>query len=383
MLSPQSVGSSFIRCDRLSVHPSAVLRRKKPLGGKRCWTRLDSKTLKSGRRNTFLFRIVHLGSLSVFMSAPRSPASRRPGASPKSAPSQSPPPVKATSLPNLRDHLKVLLTLVESSHLAAAARSEISAKIRAIDELVCQRPLTLADVAAAATLKEAAVTEADSFGVDEQFLAVQRDFEPDEREHLVRLWREMLWLARHDMSSDELLLLTDVTFEKLAEEYRHSSPKDVKRYWLYLVRLRKEQRAIQAACGKVDSPKERNAGEVVASRAKASQRTEALPGGVSSGEYKPEVYSPTAALWMSPSQRAASTRAPSERAKSQGAGSLKSPSRKSPSSPPRLAADGSPAATTAGGKLRPGSGNLSLTTSGEGFKGTGPAFTQKQGWCRF
>lgn len=230
-----------------------------------------------------------------------------------------PTPKRAHKKSSVEEQLEQLQQLIrECTDLPPAVRQAVHEKIQEVTELVNAPPVSLADGGLDA-LTEAGLDGSTTAG-DAATESAIPEFEPHERDYLEKQWMILCWFARHDMCEEEMLVLTEKTFRQFVHCYDHPNPNDVMRFWNYLVRLRRENIAIEPACktNKTSSaPRERNAGDVVASSAFASQRTAALPTGVESGVYNPEVASPTAALWAkAPTERAASLRRSTEKAPS-------------------------------------------------------------------
>uniref|UniRef100_A0A7S1QXK6 Uncharacterized protein n=1 Tax=Neobodo designis TaxID=312471 RepID=A0A7S1QXK6_NEODS len=280
--------------------------------------------------------------------------------------------------------------IAANTELDPAARKEVAEQIDAVRELIDAPPVALSS----GGLDELnAMNEADGAGPagpDGTDPTIEAGFEPEERERLERQWMHLCWLARRDMCEEEMLVITEKTFRRLAHCYglEPAQEEDAVRYWQYLVKCRQENQRIKSACDKSEAgsskkPKERNAGDVVAASAQASQRSKALPSGIESGNYAPEVYSPTAALWAKkPEEKAASLRAGTHKAKSV--------SGKSASKSPRRDSDaGSLASPTSAAARRAGRLNGTDKVEGEAKtdtgdktkgKGYGPGWRNPKGW---
>ena len=195
------------------------------------------------------------------------------------------------------------------------ALQEIFEKLSGIAERVENRPLSLAANADKLMDLDRTTDEIQSTDQDRRY------------------WRELCWLARRDMSEEEMLLLTEPTLLNLITAYGHPKPQETVAFWRKLKAKRQEY--VNATGGSV--VREKNAGDITVVQAAISHKTRALPSGVEAGVYKPEVASPTAMAWKAkaPSPQsftlARSTKAPSQKAPSVKAPSLKAPSVKAPS----------------------------------------------------
>lgn len=252
------------------------------------------------------------------------------------------------------------LLISKCRELDPATLKSLSEKIDQVRSIVDAPPTTLAEGGVGSL---SMLQEADVGGEGTDPATMEAAFEPGERDILEKDWMMLCWFARHDMCEEEMLVLTEKTFRRLVACYGVANPENCVRFWQYLVKLRQENKRIQSAC-KSDNgskPRERNAGDVVTASAAASQRTKALPTGISSGVYSPEVLSPTAQLWAkAPTERAASLRRSTERATSAAGGAAKSGS---PSGRRSAGGDGastSPASVRSGKRV---GGNLKGTDS--------------------
>jgi hypothetical protein len=281
--------------------------------------------------------------------------------------------------------------IANNRELDPVSKSALSAKIAEVKDVIDAPPTSLADGGKGSL---AALQEADVGGEGSDAI-IDAAFEPGEREHLEHHWMLLCWCARHDMCEEEMLVLTEKTFRKLVACYNLPNAEALIKFWAYLVKLRQENKRIQSACANSvehgSKPRERNAGDVVTASALASQRTKALPSGIESGVYNPEVLSPTAQLWAkAPTERAASLRRSTERAASLAGGTVKA----SPSG--RKGGDG---ASSSPGSFRAKSAATKLNLNGtDKVQGTavvdannplatrrnfGKGFRNPKGWARF
>lgn len=287
--------------------------------------------------------------------------------------------------------------LAANTDLDPQARKAVSEHLAAVRELVEAPPASLTS----GGLNELnAIQDAEGEGSKSDPAAA--DLDPAEREELENEWMKLCWVARRDMCEDEMLMLTEKTFTRFVHCYalEPQSEAMVIKYWQYLIKLRQDNKKITSACRSADAasskPRERNAGDVVTASAAASQRSKALPTGITSGNYAPEVYSPTAAMWAAkPEEKAASLRAKTEKARSvrEGGSSSKSPRRNGGATStidmlsvqsPRPLSPGSPSRR---GKLNgtekvEGAAVIDTGDKRKG-KGFGPGFRNPNAWSRF
>lgn len=272
--------------------------------------------------------------------------------------------------------------LAANTELDPASRKEVAEQLDEVKELISAPPVSLSTGGLASLNR---MTQADAPTADgTDGVTLDAGFEPEEREDLEQLWMKLCWLARRDMCEEEMLVITEKTFRRLAHCYgfEPAEEDDVVKYWSYLVKQRQENNRIQSACEKSEAgskkkPKERNAGDIVAATAAASQRSKALPSGIESGKYAPQVYSPTAAMWaQKPQERAASLRRSTEKAKST-TGTAKSPRRESDAG-----SLGSPRARLKGTEKVTADARLD-TGDKTKAKGYGPGWRNEKGWARF
>jgi hypothetical protein len=213
-----------------------------------------------------------------------------------------------------------------NTELDPASLKALAQHVARLRDLVDAPPTSLAE----GGLGSLNAIQEDSPTNDDSDPTLDYGFGPEERERLERAWMRLCWVARRDMCEDEMLVLTEKTFRRLVHCYSIEAEEDCVAYWRFLVKLRQENAKIRSACATAvdaEKPKERNAGDVVTASAVTSQRSKALPTGVSSGVYNPEVFSPTAALWAKkPEERAASLRRSTERAQSVAGTAKASPS---------------------------------------------------------
>ena len=192
----------------------------------------------------------------------------------------------------IQEKVKILQRMTKGSHyIDDECREKMLEALEQLAEKVEDKPMSLADIGAAENLemldrKSLQEAAADPIEFDEE---------------AIKQWKVMCWLARFDMSEDEMLLLTEKTMKKFVSAYGHQAPHIVMDYWRFLVKRYAEIKKAQqpVACKKAGSeaPKERHAGAVKSSGFLTSQRSEACPDGIEAYNYTPEVSSPTAQMW--------------------------------------------------------------------------------------
>lgn len=187
-----------------------------------------------------------------------------------------------------------------SPHLSEDGREELQRHLADLAEKLSNKPVSLSELKTLGMTGEEGLAQFEDKASLKESAADPIEFD----EVAIKEWKVMCWLARFDMSEDEMLLLTEKTMKGFISAYGHPAPQLVLQYWRFLVKRWKdikkaEHQLLPVSCKKAPSekPTERHAGAVVSSGKMTSQRTEALPEGIEAHNYTPEVASPTAAMW--------------------------------------------------------------------------------------
>lgn len=267
-------------------------------------------------------------------------------------PSLPEPPASITAI--LQTILRIRRVIDSAPSLHSDTKEALLSRLVDLQAKVTNKPKSLAD---------AGMEQLSQFEQDQQPQKGEgegKDKVVDEEESIAKdeevrkKWKQACWAARRDMSEEEMLLLSEPTMRSLLLAYRCDGVPKLMAFWRYLVKMKAEEAKVAAACEQGPTPMERNAGAVVSSGAKASQRTEALPTGIEAFNYKPEVFSPTAAAWKNAEAAAAAAT---------GAGTTRHGS--------SVRSAGSPKGQ---GGSQPGSRSVASR---------GPLFTQSDGWKKF